>query len=294
MIRSMTGFAQAAVEEETLRASVSVRALNHRFFDLTLHLPQRLQALEPETRERVKAAVARGRVEVSLQAALPQATGEAVVASRPLVTSLVRTLRDMQNEFGLDGGVSVADLVRFPGALERAPGPVGLDDGVRDALAGLLDRALADLESARRAEGERLRVELERVLAAIEAAAARLEARWAATREPRARALVERATALVGELGLEDARLYQEAMRAVERHDVSEELQRLRSHATAARELIAGDGAQAGKPLDFLAQELMREANTIGSKAQDAEAIREVVALKSEIERFREQVQNVE
>ena len=83
-------------------------------------------------------------------------------------------------------------------------------------------------------------------------------------------------------------------MRAVERHDVSEELQRLRSHATAARELIAGNGAPAGKPLDFLAQELMREANTVGSKAQDAEAIREVVALKTEIERFREQVQNVE
>jgi uncharacterized protein (TIGR00255 family) len=83
-------------------------------------------------------------------------------------------------------------------------------------------------------------------------------------------------------------------VRAVERHDVAEELQRLRSHVSAARELIAGSGAPAGKQLDFLAQELMREANTVGSKAQDAEAIREVVRLKAEIERFREQVQNVE
>ncbi len=294
MIRSMTGFASAALEQETLRASVSVRALNHRFFDLTLHLPQRLAALEAEARERVKAAVGRGRIEVSLQAVIPQATGETVVASRPLVASLVRTLRDMQNEFGLDGGVSVADLVRFPGALERTPGPVALDDGVRTALGGLLDRALETLESTRRAEGERLRLDLERALGAIEAACARLETRWAATREPRALALVERARALVAELGLEDARLYQEAVRAVERHDVNEELQRLRSHASAARELLEGDGAQAGKQLDFLAQELMREANTVGSKAQDAEAIREVVALKTEIERFREQVQNVE
>jgi uncharacterized protein (TIGR00255 family) len=294
MIRSMTGFAQAALEQETLRASVSIRALNHRFFDLTLHLPQRLSAFEAETRERVKAAVARGRVEVSLQAVLPQTGGEAIVAARPLVASLVRTLRDMQNEFGLDGGVSVADLVRFPGALERVSGPVTLDDGVRGALAGLVDRALADLDVARSAEGERLRVELERALGAIEAAAGRLEARYAATREPRARALVERTTALLAELGLEDARLYQEAVRAVERHDVSEELQRLRSHATAARELIAGNGTPAGKSLDFLAQELMREANTVGSKAQDGEAILEVVALKTEIERFREQVQNVE
>jgi uncharacterized protein (TIGR00255 family) len=290
----MTGFASAALEQEALRASVSVRALNHRFFDLTLHLPQRLQALEAEARERVKAAVGRGRVEVSLQAAIPQATGEAVVPSRPLIASLVRTLRDMQNEFGLDGGVSVADLVRFPGALERIEGPVALDDGVRSALAGLLDRALEALESTRRAEGERLRLDLERALAAIETASARLEARWTATREPRTLALVERTRALVAELGLEDARLYQEAVRAVERHDVSEELQRLRSHAAAARELLGGDGRPAGKQLDFLAQELMREANTVGSKAQDAEAIREVVTLKTEIERFREQVQNVE
>ena len=294
MIRSMTGFGTAALEEESLRASVSVRALNHRFLDLTLHLPTRLQALEADARERVKAAVGRGRIEVSLQAALPHAGTDAVVASRPLVASLVRTLRDMQNEFGLDGGVSVADLVRFPGALERVEGPAPLDDGIRQALAGLLDRALEALERARRAEGERLRSELERALVAIEAASARLEARWAATREPRTLALLERTRALVAELGLEDARLYQEAVRAVERHDVSEELQRLRSHVAAARDLIGGDGSPAGKQLDFLAQELMREANTVGSKAQDAEAIREVVGLKAEIERFREQVQNVE
>jgi len=294
MIRSMTGFGTAALEEESLRASVSVRALNHRFLNLTLHLPTRLQALEADARERVKAAVGRGRIEVSLQAALPHAGTDAVVASRPLVASLVRTLRDMQNEFGLDGGVSVADLVRFPGALERVEGPAPLDDGIRQALAGLLDRALEALERARRAEGERLRSELERALVAIEAASARLEARWAATREPRTLALLERTRALVAELGLEDARLYQEAVRAVERHDVSEELQRLRSHVAAARDLIGGDGSPAGKQLDFLAQELMREANTVGSKAQDAEAIREVVGLKAEIERFREQVQNVE
>ncbi len=294
MIRSMTGYASAAIEQESLRASVSVRALNHRFFDLTLHLPQRLQGIEADARERVKAAVGRGRIEVSLQAALPHAGGDAVVASRPLVASLVRTLRDMQNEFGLDGGVSVADLVRFPGALERVEGEAPLDEGIKRARGGLLDRALEALESARRAEGERLRLELERALMAIEAASARLETRWAATREPRTLALLERTRALVAELGLEDVRLYQEAVRAVERHDVSEELQRLRSHVSAARELIAGSGAPAGKQLDFLAQELMREANTVGSKAQDAEAIREVVGLKSEIERFREQVQNVE
>jgi uncharacterized protein (TIGR00255 family) len=128
----------------------------------------------------------------------------------------------------------------------------------------------------------------------MEARASRIEARSAETRGARQAALLERARDLVGELGLDDTRLYQEVVRALERHDVAEEVQRLRSHAASARELLAADGARAGKRLDFLAQELMREANTVGSKVQDAPAVREVVELKAEIERFREQVQNVE
>jgi uncharacterized protein (TIGR00255 family) len=294
MIRSMTGYGSASVETDALRATVAVRSVNHRFLDVTLHLPRRLQPLEAEVKERVAATVARGRVEVSVQAVLPEAATEAVVASRPLVSSLVRTLRDMASEYGLEGGVSVADLVRFPGALERVEGPADVSEAVKVALADLVTRALEGLDAMRRAEGERLRVELERLLVGIEEASARIEARSAESREARQGALVERARALVGELGLEDARLYQEIVRAVERHDVSEEVQRLRSHAGSTRELLAAGGAPAGKRLDFLAQELMREANTAGSKVQDAPAIREVVELKAEIERLREQVQNVE
>jgi uncharacterized protein (TIGR00255 family) len=294
MIRSMTGYGHASVEAEALRGAVTVRSLNHRFLDVTLHLPRRLQPLEAEVKERVAAAVARGRVEVTVQAALPDAGAEAVVASQPLVTSLVRTLRDMQSEYGLEGGVSVADLVRFPGALERVEGPADVKEAARAAIADLVSRALAGLDAMRRGEGERLRAELERLLAAIEGAATRIEARSRESRDAQKAALLERVRGLVGELGLEEGRLYQEVVRAVERHDVAEELQRLRSHAASFRELLAGDGPGAGKRLDFLAQELMREANTVGSKVQDAPAIREVVELKAEIERLREQVQNVE
>jgi uncharacterized protein (TIGR00255 family) len=294
MIRSMTGYGSASLETEALRAAITVRSVNHRFLDVTLHLPRRLQPLEAEVKERVGAAVARGRVEVSVQAGLPEAAGETIVASRPLVTSLVRTLRDMQSEYGLEGGVSVSDLVRYPGALERIEGPAEIPDAVRVALSDLLSRALEGLDAMRRTEGARLAAELERLLASIEGATSRLEARSAESREARQGALLERARALVGELGLEEPRLYQEVVRAVERHDVAEEVHRLRSHAGSARELLAGEGAPSGKRLDFLAQELMREANTIGSKVQDAPAIREVVELKAEIERLREQVQNVE
>lgn len=294
MIRSMTGYGHASLEAGGLRAAVSVRSVNHRFLDATVHLPRRLQSLEAEVKERVAAAVARGRVEVSVQATLPDEGAEAVAASQPLVTSLVRTLRDLQREYGLEGGVSVADLVRFPGAIERVEGPADVAEPVRAAVSGLLSRALDGLDAMRRGEGERLRAELERLLAVVEGAAERIEGRCASSREPRQAALLERARALVGELGLEDARLYQEVVRAVERHDVAEELQRLRSHAASFREVLAADGAPSGKRLDFLAQELMREANTVGSKVQDAPAIRDVVELKAEIERLREQVQNVE
>jgi uncharacterized protein (TIGR00255 family) len=294
MIRSMTGYGHAAAQTESLRAAVAVRSVNHRFLDLSVHLPRQLHLLEAEVKERVAGAVARGRVEVSIQAALPQAGTEAVVASRPLVTSLVRALREMQSEYGLEGGVSVADLVRFPGAIERVEDVAEVPAEARAVLEDLLARALAGLDGMRRAEGERLCRELVRLLDAIESRASRIEARSAETREARQAALRERARDAVADLGLDDARLYQEVVRAVERHDVAEEVHRLRSHAASARDLLAADATHAGKRLDFLAQELMREANTVGSKIQDAPAIREVVELKAEIERFREQVQNVE
>jgi uncharacterized protein (TIGR00255 family) len=217
-----------------------------------------------------------------------------VVPVKPLVASLVRALRDMQNEFGLEGGVSVSDLVRFPGALERVEETTTLPPEVREAVFALLGRALEGLEAMRCGEGARLEAELERVLDSVEQATERIEARSAASRDERQAALRQKVAELVGDLGLDETRLYQETVRAVERHDVAEEVQRLRSHCASARELLLGDGEAAGKRLDFLAQELMREANTVGSKVQDGAAIRDVVGLKSGIERFREQVQNVE
>lgn len=294
MIRSMTGYGSAAVEADGVRASVAVRSLNHRFLDVSVHLPRRLASLETEVKARVGRSVARGRVEVTVQASLPDAPAEAVVASRPLAASLVRALRELQNELGLEGGVCVGDVARFPGALERVEIGTEVPGEAAEGILAVLARALEALDGMRRAEGERLAAELGRLLGGIESRAARIEARSRESRDERLVVLLERCRAVRDELGLEDARLYQEVVRSVERHDVAEEVQRLRSHATSAHALVAGDGAPSGKRLDFLAQELMREANTIGSKVQDAAAVREVVELKAEVERLREQVQNVE
>ncbi len=294
MIRSMTGYGSAGLETEAVRAAVTARSLNHRYLDVTVHVPRRLQPLEGEIKEAVGRTVRRGRVELSVQATLAEGPAEEVVPSRPLVASLVRALRDMQNEFGLEGGVAVSDLVRFPGALERAEAPATVPGEAHQALFALVGQALEGLDTMRRAEGERLRTELERALLAIEAATEAIERRAEETREARQVTLLERLRGLVVELGLEDGRLFQEVVRSVERHDVAEEIQRLRSHAAMARELLAAEDRPAGKRLDFLAQELMREANTIGSKVADATQVQIVVGLKAEIERLREQVQNVE
>jgi uncharacterized protein (TIGR00255 family) len=157
----------------------------------------------------------------------------------------------------------------------------------------LVAQALEGLAEMRRAEGGRVEADLLKSLAAIEQGAERLQGLSEASREARRQGLEERLRVICGELGLDDARLYQEVVRAVERHDVSEELQRLRSHVAMARELLRSE-EPVGKRLDFLAQELAREANTLGSKVADAAAVREIVNLKAEVERLREQVQNVE
>jgi uncharacterized protein (TIGR00255 family) len=296
VIRSMTGYGSAATESAALRATVTVRSLNHRFLEMSVHLSRRLQPMEREIRDLVQSRLSRGRVEVNVQASLGNAAvegGDVVVASRPLVASFVRTLRDMQNEFGLDGNVAVADLVRFPGALERLEAPLPAESEVRAGIMTLVAQALDGLTEMRRSEGGRSEGDLLRALAVIEESAGRMYGLAEGSREVRRRALAERLRELCGELGLEEARLYQEVVRAVERHDVSEELQRLGSHVAMARELLRSE-EPAGKRLDFLAQELAREANTLGSKAADAAVVREVVNLKAEIEKFREQVQNVE
>jgi uncharacterized protein (TIGR00255 family) len=293
MIRSMTGYGSASSDSEAGRASVAVRALNHRFLDLAVHLPRRWQDLEPEVRRLVQSRVQRGRLEVSLQTAMRDGEATAVVVSTPVVAGVVNALRQIQSQYELAGKVRLSDVIRFPGALEAVETDGNPGDDRRRAVLGLVESALEALDQMRRAEGETLERDLLQALAAIEAAATRLEAASRSERDTRREALLERARTLRDELGLEEARLYQEVVRLVDRQDVAEELQRLRSHVGQARDVLR-EGGPCGKRLDFLTQELAREANTVGSKSASSAMAREVVDLKGEIERLREQVQNVE
>jgi uncharacterized protein (TIGR00255 family) len=289
----MTGFGTASLQAPDLEASATVRSVNHRFLDLSVHLSRRLAALEPDVRKAVQARLARGKVEVSLLARFGDEKSEGVRASEPLVGSLVATLRALKETHRLAGDVSVSDLARFPGALESTDTLASLDDARRGRLLELLDEALGRALAMSLAEGESLRLELAGCLDQIGAAADRMQALAESTRAERAAALVSKVREIVGSGTLDEGRLHQEVVRLVERSEIAEELVRLRSHVAQCREALA-DARPSGRRLDFLAQELGREANTVGSKAGSAALIHEVVALKGAIERLREQVQNVE
>jgi len=292
VIASMTGFGSAAIREDGFEAAVQVRSLNHRYLDLGVHLPRRIAALEPDLRRLLQARLQRGKVELSLAARWEGSEPQDVRVSRALVASLVRALRELRDAHGLGGDVAVSDVARFPGAVEASDLQAG-PNLPKERLLALAEQAIDALDEQRRAEGHNLQAALQAGLAAVEAAAERIAALSAESKASRRQALGERIQEVTSGLGLDEARLYGEIVRIVERADVTEEVERLRSHAALCRQALGAEGP-CGKRLDFLAQELMREANTIGSKAASAALVQEVVALKSEIERFREQVQNVE
>ncbi len=292
-IRSMTGYGTASIASTAVRGAVSVRAVNHRFLDTSVHLSRRLQALEGDVKRSVQHRLGRGRVEVSVQAAMADEAEPPVVAVLSIVGGVVAALRSLQREHGLAGEVTVSDVARFPGALEVLEAATEVSEECRAEILTALERALDGVESMRRAEGALLGIELSAAFGRIDAAAGRVDTLTGEGKAARREALTEKVRGLCADMGLEDSRLYQEVARVVERHDVAEEVQRLRSHVAQARAAVAG-GASCGKRLDFLAQEMAREVNTIGSKAATAAVVHEVVALKEEIERVREQVQNVE
>jgi uncharacterized protein (TIGR00255 family) len=292
MIRSMTGYGAAAVDTEALQASATVRSLNHRYFDLSLHLSRSIAPLEPDVKDVVQGRLGRGKIDVSLHATFTRDETPARVVPRPFVPQLLGTLRALRDQHGLGGDVTVGDLARF-GAIEVLEAPAEFSEERREAVLAVLRQALDGLEKMRGIEGEHLATDLHARLSAIESAVSRIDGLMEASRAARIAALQDKVRVLTQDMGLDDPRLYQEVVKLVDRQDTSEEAARLRSHVAQARSLLIARET-VGKRLDFLAQELAREANTIGSKAASAAVTQEVVGLKAEIEKLREQVQNVE
>ncbi|HEV8369450.1 MAG TPA: YicC/YloC family endoribonuclease [Pyrinomonadaceae bacterium] len=292
-MKSMTGYGKGTVNGDDFSVSVDLKTVNNRFLDIHLRVGAELSALEASIKRRISSRLSRGRVDVTVS--LERTAQVAYELNRPLISGYVSALKQMQQEFEIGGELDINVLARIPGALQ--PARNGIDERMIAALDEAIDQALDELEKMRQQEGEALRKELrerlqkiEGLVPTIESAAAGLADAYRLRLQKRIGELLNRGGQVVE---IDPARLAQEVAYLADRSDVSEEMVRLRSHISQFQEAIESAG-ETGKMLDFLLQELNREANTTLSKSTDL-AIKEAgLAIKAEVEKLREQVQNVE
>ena len=288
MILSMTGFAAESADLPGVALAVELRSVNHRYLDVTVKLPEELRALETALRERIAAELKRGKVEcrVGLARTTPGAGSLAIDPAR--VAQLAAAAAAVQTLAAGATPLSVAEILRWPGVVADAMVP---PDTLAAKVHELIDLALSALAASRAREGDKLRLLLLARCADIDAQLQRIAPRIPAIHA----AYVEKLAARLREAGLDanEDRLKQELALFATKVDVAEEVARLMTHVAEVRRVLAAGGS-AGKRLDFLAQELHREANTLGSKSVDAELSQVALELKVLIEQMREQVQNLE
>ncbi|HEY2352070.1 MAG TPA: YicC/YloC family endoribonuclease [Candidatus Acidoferrum sp.] len=297
---SMTGYAQARAETTDLALRVSVKSVNHRFLDLKMRLPEGLEIYEPRLRQVVREHIHRGHVE--LQVSVEPRTAATIHVNQELVKAYLRAAEALRQETRAAADVDVVALLRLPGVISGSgvatPENEETQEQLGRALEDCLRSALAKLDDMRRAEGAHLVEELQKRLAKIEGEADQVRVLAETLRPAFAKRLDARLAELLNGVSVDPARLAQEAALLAERSDISEELERLRSHLAQFANLLRGAG-EMGKKLDFLLQEMHREANTLLSKTPgvDSEALAITglaLEIKSDIEKLREQVQNLE
>jgi uncharacterized protein (TIGR00255 family) len=294
LIASMTGFGRCEFELAGAAFQVEVRTVNHRHLDVQLRLPRTLSRFEAELRRRLAGRFARGKVEVSVSGRAG-ASLETLRIDADVAAQYVRAARELGTRHGLSEHLDAHRLLALPGVARLAEPELPQTD-LGPELGAAVERAAEEAAAMRRSEGESLAAELvgrlDRVDALVDSLAGKADSVQAGTRER----LRKRAEQLAAETGQRDeGRLAQELVWAADRLDVTEELVRLRSHTAQFRATLAGSAeGGVGRRLEFLLQELLREANTVGSKAADAPLAHLVVDLKTELERTREQVLNVE
>jgi uncharacterized protein (TIGR00255 family) len=294
MIRSMTGFGAADGVVGGGRVSVEVRSVNHRFFSPSIKLPNALSRWETEVREALRRGVSRGHVTLSARFDREESDSLAAPIDEARFGAYVRQLQELQSRFGLADRVDVATVLRMPevysGATrEELPADAGaqLQQIVELAVAALLDMRLT--------EGARMVEFLDERLAVIEAALDRIAVRAPFRVSEQRDRLRNAVRDLAGGVAMDETRLAQEIALLADRLDVAEELSRFRAHIAAFRAALASPQPEGvGKRLGFLLQEMLREANTTGSKGNDAAIVSDVLVMKEELERMREQVENLE
>jgi uncharacterized protein (TIGR00255 family) len=289
----MTGYGKGMVAGDDFSVSVDLKTVNNRFLDIHLRVGSELASLEPSIKKRITSRLTRGRVDVTVS--VERVAQVAYELNRPLIAGYITALKQLQQDFNIAGELDINILARIPGALQ--PARNGIDEKVITGLEQALDQALDELEKMREQEGEALKNELrdrvrkiESLVPVIESSAAGLADAYRLRLQKRIGELLNRGGQIVE---VDPVRLAQEVAYLADRSDVSEEMVRLRSHLSQFQEALDAPG-EAGKMLDFLLQELNREANTTLSKSTDLVIKEAGLAIKAEVEKLREQVQNVE
>jgi uncharacterized protein (TIGR00255 family) len=297
MIKSMTGFASVGHEDDRASMTVTIRAVNHRFLDLQLRLAQALGTIEPDVRALVSKHVARGRIELSLTFQLRQTPELEVEFNENFGNALERALDQARARGLVSGMLAPGDLLRLPQALSIRERPPTEDPESLVLLAStarqLVERSLIDLDSMRVLEGNHLQLDLDQRKRAVAALVERIAAAADEGRQAMEQRLAERVAELRTALQADETLVAQEIVRAAARADISEETARFRGHVLHWDSLAASD-EPCGRKLDFLLQEMNREVNTMGSKADGLRVSELIIAAKAELEKMREQVQNVE
>jgi uncharacterized protein (TIGR00255 family) len=296
MIYSMTGFGNVRFRVEGWTFELEMRSVNHRHFDARIRLPRLLSNLEPDVRARLQDRFARGRVDLTVTAPEGGAPAPRLEVDLAAAREYLAAGRALAQSDGVAGELDAKSLLALPG-VSRFIEPAIADGLLREHTLAAIDRGVEALFAMRASEGAALARDLLARLDRVVALAAEIEQRSGLVQESVRERLRKRARQLEAETGLlDEARLHQEIAIAADRMDVTEEIVRLRSHVDQFRALLdaAGPARPVGRQLEFLLQELLREANTIGSKGSDAPIAHWVVELKTELERLREQVQNVE
>jgi uncharacterized protein (TIGR00255 family) len=288
----MTGFGTASEERPWGTVAVELSSVNHRYQDISVRLPREISSLEPWFLRRLRGLFRRGKVTARVEITWSAASA-ALVINKEAMTAYYREISSMRDAMGAERDISLDALVNLPGVLDMSQrADIGADE---DFLSGILDRAAKNWNDMRRHEGAHLKEAVGLHLDEIERLMKEIGASWISARDSAFEAVTERLKNALASAGIsaDEARFAQEAVIFADKWDISEEIARMSSHAAKFREIGDADEPE-GRKLDFLAQEMNREANTINSKITSADLRWQMVEVKSAIERIREQIQNME
>ncbi|TLM67921.1 MAG: YicC family protein [Deltaproteobacteria bacterium] len=292
MIDSMTGYGKGEAQAGNVALTVEIKTVNHRYADITVKLPRTLLAFENDIRRQVSQVLRRGKIDVFVNFGQAEESSVVPVLNRPLALAYRDLYTHLRNELGLFGEVSIEMIAAQKDVIQLRE-----TESTQEELGGILfealDRALAQVAVMRRKEGEATAGDLQDRLTHLETFLEHVEQRAPLIPQEWQAKLMERLARLQQNFEWDPQRVAQEVAIYADRCDISEELARFRSHLGQFRGLF-DDGEPVGRRMDFLVQELNREVNTMGSKSNDADLTRTVVAMKAELEKIREQVQNIE